>query len=247
MSVKSSLKWVKSLQVKKYRQAEQCFLVQGAKGVSELLASDFQVELVLATADAAPDFDRPGLNLIQASPGDLESLGSFQSNDQVLAVARMREARKPVPGKVPILMLDDIRDPGNLGTILRTADWFGVREVVVSLTTVDFYNPKVISATMGSFTRVNVFPCDLTAFLQDVKVPVAGAFLNGEPLAQADFGSAPVVVVGNESHGISEAVSHYVTKRITIPGSGQTESLNAAVATGIFLYAMSTGVSTPAN
>lgn len=247
MSVKSSLKWVKSLQVKKYRQGEQCFLVQGAKGVSELLASSFEVELVLATAQAAPAFVRPGLNLLEVSPADLESIGSFQSNDQVLAVARMRDPQRPEAGQTPILMLDDIRDPGNLGTILRTADWFGVRNVVVSPTTVDLYNPKVISATMGSFTRINVYPCELPGFLQDVTVPVAGAFLDGEPLSSVAFGPSPVVVIGNESHGISADVSRFITKRITIPGAGGAESLNAAVATGIFLYALSAGASTPAS
>ena len=245
MPGKSKLKWIKSLQLKKYRIAEQCFTVQGWKGVSELLHSGaFEVPLVLATEEFVPrvtSLSGAGTAIEAVTIRDLESLGSFQTNDSVLAVARMREAGRPEAGRYPILMLDDIRDPGNMGTILRTADWFGIRHVVVSETSVDFYNPKVINASMGSFCRMQVHPTDLVSWLSDVRVPVLGTFLDGAPLQETPIHPAAVLVIGNESNGISPGVAERVTRRVTIPGTDGAESLNAAVAAGIVMYAWMTG------
>ncbi|MBM3177133.1 MAG: RNA methyltransferase [Bacteroidetes bacterium] len=234
---RAKFKWIKSLQLKKYRQSEQCFLVQGRKSVEELLRSDFNVMHVLAAKGTVlPDLQtRTEIELV--SEKDLATIGSFQSNDSVLAVARMKEPGPVVLGKSPVLVLDDIRDPGNLGTIIRTADWFGFQNIIASHSTVDFYNPKVIAATMGSFCRVNIFYTDLALALASQELNIFGAFLNGKNLDEVNFGKNPIVVVGNESTGISAEVERLIKTRVTIPGKGQTESLNAAVAAGILMYA----------
>jgi TrmH family RNA methyltransferase len=131
--------------------------------------------------------------------------------------------------------LDDIRDPGNLGTIIRTADWYGIKHILASEETVDFYNPKVINSTKGSFTRVQVHYTDLNAILAANELPVFGAFLTGENVHQAKFPKAGLLVIGNESNGISPSLSTKITHPVTIPKFGQAESLNAAIATAILL------------
>jgi RNA methyltransferase, TrmH family len=239
MISKAQIKWVKSLQLKKYRQEEQCFIVQGMKGVLELLRSDFDVEFVAATEVILTQITRQSKRLVTsvvASPEALESMGSFQSNDAVLAVGRMKEVNPPKPmADEFFLLLDDIRDPGNLGTIIRTADWFGIKHIIASEHTADFYNPKTISATMGSFCRVEVSYTDLVFYLSDCEVPVYGAFLLGSNIHDEKFERGGIIVMGNESNGISPAVEQYVRHRISIPGVGNAESLNAAIATGIIL------------
>jgi TrmH family RNA methyltransferase len=241
MISKAKIKWVKSLQVKKYRLEEQCFIVQGRKGVTELLQSSFVTTDVIATAEMLGTLQtkfkgKKSVEWLQASPSVIETLGSFQSNDSVLAVARMKEHQVQPPSETEyFLALDDIRDPGNLGTIIRTADWFGIKQIVASPTTADFYNPKTISATMGSFCRVNVFYADLVGYLKDASVPIYGAFLNGKDVHLQKFDTGGIVVVGNESNGINPEVEKLIRNRIFIPGSGNAESLNAAIATGIIL------------
>lgn len=237
MISKTKLKHIKSLQVKKYRKQEQSFLVEGAKGVTELLKSSFEVEMVLATQDF---IDRNTVPLrgevVIVNEADLLQTGTFQSNDAAVAVARMRPNTKPdpTPGEF-VIALDDIRDPGNLGTIIRTADWYGLRHIVASPETADMYNPKVISATMGSFTRVNVFYTDLKTYIAESALPVYGAFMEGESIYHTVFSSGGLIVIGNEANGISADVEAMVTSRIAIPRRGNAESLNAAVATAIIL------------
>lgn len=239
MISKAQVKWVKSLQLKKYRQEEQCFMVQGMKGVEELLQSDFVVELITGTKHALEQISkrskRPS-QYVEATVRDLEAMGSFQSNDSILAVARMKENHSPKPNPSEYyLVLDDIRDPGNLGTIIRTADWFGIKHIIASEHTADFYNPKVINATMGSFCRVQVNYADIVFYLRDCEVSVYGAFLSGTNVHDEEFTRGGLLIIGNESNGISPAVEQYVRHRISIPGSGKAESLNAAIATGIIL------------
>ena len=240
MTGKSTFKWIKSLQLKKYRLAEQCFLVQGWKGVEMLLTSSHEVVLVASTAPFLPQVEMMlkgrKTEVMQVSPAELEALGSFQSNDSVLAVARMKDPVMPLPGGGPLLVLDDIRDPGNMGTIIRTADWFGMRNIAASTTSVEFYNPKVISATMGSFCRVNVWYGDVTDLLNDADAEVYGAVLGGVDIREVRFSRSPVLVIGNESSGITPSVASCIDHRVTIPGYGGAESLNAAVAAGIFLF-----------
>jgi RNA methyltransferase, TrmH family len=235
MLSKAKIKFIKSLQLKKYRKQEQCFVVQGAKSVHELLASDFEVQLVLGTNDFLDKAQiGPGTEVVAVSEKELEGLSEFQTNDAALAVARMKDDKAPIVGDAEFtLVLDDIRDPGNLGTIIRTADWFGITKIIASDETADFYNPKVISATMGSFVRVEVFYTDLSAYLSTIALPVYGAYLNGQDVHTVSFGKGGIIVIGNESRGISNAIEKHITQKITIPQYGRAESLNAAIATAI--------------
>jgi TrmH family RNA methyltransferase len=235
MLSKAKIKFIKSLQLKKYRKQEQCFVVQGAKSVQELITSDFEVVMVLGTPDFLSVHRPPGkAEVIEVTEKDLTGLSEFQSNDTALAVARLKP-NDPVDVHAGefALALDDIRDPGNLGTIIRTADWFGITKIIASIETADVYNPKVISATMGSFTRVEIYYTDLESYFDKVKLKVYGAYLNGSDVHRVNFGMEGLVLIGNESHGISPSLEKYVTDKITIPRYGQAESLNAGIATAV--------------
>lgn len=237
MLSKATVKFIKSLQLKKYRKQEQCFLVEGEKSVRELLTAGIVPVLVVATNQFMDDFNLPlraESGVFTVSPTVLASLGEFQTNNTVLAVVRMDPNTPLSLEKSEFgLVLDDIRDPGNLGTIIRTADWYGIRKIVASPDTADVYNGKVIKASMGSFLRVSVYYTDLRLFLSGSEVPAFGAFLDGEPVHQINFGSGGWIVIGNESRGISSDLSSHISHRITIPKYGAAESLNAAVATAI--------------
>jgi RNA methyltransferase, TrmH family len=239
MLSKARIKFIKSLQLKKYRKQEQCFVVQGEKSVLETLQSHLHVQQILAT----PDFmerNEKALSyfkgeVLRVKANELALLGEYASNDAALAIVTIppNEFKKPTTGFS--VMLDDIRDPGNLGTIIRTADWYGIDTVIASEETADVYNHKVIQSSMGSFTRVKVFYTNVVEYLSTNKQPVYGTFLQGENVHAVSFGAEGIIVVGNEANGISAAVEKFVTNRITIPAFGKAESLNAAIATGIVL------------
>lgn len=240
MISKAQAKFIKSLQLKKYRTLEQCFVVEGGKSVLELLRSDFQVTTVAATSEflaTHPDLlSGQSVELLKVTASQLAQMGSLQSNDQALAIARMKPGVPPLIGDSEyVVMLDALRDPGNVGTIIRTCDWFGIRKIIASSDTADFYNPKVIISSMGSFCRTTIFYADLGVFLSQNKLPVYGTLLEGEDVHSLTFKPSGIIVVGNESRGISDEVKPYITDRITIPGYGGAESLNAGIATGIVL------------
>ncbi|MBD2756030.1 TrmH family RNA methyltransferase [Spirosoma validum] len=246
MLSKNQLKYIQSLHQKKYRQQHGAFLVEGAKSVQEVLQSNFQTELVVATEvfykENAHLTDRQRIPVEIASVADLERAGTLESNNAALAVVRTKENRPLLakPNEIA-LILDDIRDPGNLGTILRIADWYGVQKILCSETTADVYNPKVISASKGSFTRVSWWYGNVTEFLSQsgsysTSQPIVyGAFLNGADVHTLSFGTSGYVVMGNESNGIRPEVAQYVTQRVTIPRYGEAESLNVGIATAILL------------
>jgi TrmH family RNA methyltransferase len=238
MLSKARVKYIKSLQLKKYRLEEQRFTVEGEKSVLELLQSDFSTETLIGTLDF---FDRQSGRLkhftgerLQVSEKVLADLGFYQSNKAVMAVARMKPNSKPdiLKGEF-VLMLDDIRDPGNLGTIIRIADWYGINKIIASRETADFYNPKVLQASMGSFTRITIYYTDLIPYVKETTIPVFGTFLDGESVHTMTWGNEGILLIGNEAHGISSSLEEMVTRKITIPRFGQAESLNAAVATAI--------------
>jgi RNA methyltransferase, TrmH family len=238
MLSKADIRYIKSLQVKKYRKHEQCFIVEGAKSVKELLQSDFHVLTLLGTPDFLSSIDlKKGYRVEEVSEKDLAGLGEFQTSNSAVAVARMKENEPfSVQDNEYALVLDDIRDPGNLGTIIRTADWYGITKVIASSETADFYNPKVINSTMGSFTRTNIFYTDLSAFFETIKGrAVYGAYLEGQNIYSTSFELGGFIVIGNEARGISERLEKYISQKITIPRIGHAESLNAAIATGIIL------------
>lgn len=239
MLSKARIKFIKSLQLKKYRKQEQCFVVQGEKSVLETLQSGFHIQQLVAT----PDFIERNRQTMVSFKGEvlivngseLAALGEYSSNDAALAIVSIppNEFQKPVTGFV--LMLDDIRDPGNLGTIIRTADWYGIHTIIASEETADVYNHKVIQSSMGSFTRVQVIYTSLVEYLKLNKLPVYGTFLNGANVHTLSFGNEGIIVIGNEANGISLQVEQFVTDRITIPAFGKAESLNAAIATAVVL------------
>jgi RNA methyltransferase, TrmH family len=238
MLSKNTLKFIKSLQQKKFRKQENAFFVEGSKNVTELLASDFQVSHLLFTSKFAEEnqstIKRFSGENFEVSQKTLESLGSFQTNDSALAVASIKSNDLIELGSNDwAIALDDVRDPGNLGTIIRISDWYGINNIILSNESADFYNPKVLHASMGSFTRVNVYYTDLKPYLSETKLQVYGAFLEGESIYQQAFGKSGVILMGNESKGISADLEKLVKHKITIPRFGNAESLNVAVATAI--------------
>lgn len=244
MLSKNRIKYINSLKIKKYRQLHEAFAIEGAKSVLELLDSDFEIEFVLVTQEFQQKYSsiltRHNVALETVTPQELEGLGSFQTNDSCLAVAKTKENAflSPAPGEY-MLMLDDVRDPGNLGTIIRVADWYGITKVICSRDTTDVYNPKVIAAAKGSFTRVKLHYTDLTQYFEkvkDVNQQVIGAFLGGDSLYDFEYpANGGIIIMGNESNGISEQVERFVTNKIMIPRFGEAESLNVGIATAVML------------
>ena len=239
MLSKNTVKFIKSLHQKKYRLESGKFFVEGEKSVVEVLQSSFTVDLILVTQEFATKhaslLSGKAFEVIFVTPNQLEQVGQYQSNDAALAVVQMKpnQAFTPVKGEL-ILALDEVRDPGNLGTIIRIADWYGINKLIFSTHTAEFYNPKVIQSSMGSFTRVQFYYGDLAQAFQEWKLPVYGAFLEGESIHELANPTPGVLLLGNESQGISKEVEKWVSSKITIPSFGKAESLNVAIATAIF-------------
>jgi RNA methyltransferase, TrmH family len=247
MLSKARIKFIKSLQLKKYRKQEQCFVVEGEKSVLELLRSDFKVHQLLGTAEFINSHENilhsSSLEVIEVKPDELGGLGEFATNNGALAIAAMKPNQELVTYNDEfVLMLDDIRDPGNLGAIIRIADWYGMTKIIASSETADLYNGKVIHSSMGSFTRMHVYYTELAAFLEKNTLPVLGTFLDGANVHGFQYGSGGIIVIGNEANGISVEVERKVTQRITIPRYGEAESLNAAIATAIICDNIRRGV-----
>jgi TrmH family RNA methyltransferase len=238
MLSKNTLKFIKSLHQKKIRREHQSFFVEGAKNVTELIHSDFEITHLLFTAEYA-EANREVLRLAsgthyEVSESVLADTGSFQTNRGALAVAKMKPSFsfEAEPGEL-LLALDDVRDPGNVGTIIRIADWYGIRKIWLSLQSADWYNPKVLHASMGSFTRVQMQYVDLGFKLKHQRLPVFGAFLDGQNIHQMQLRMEGILVMGNESNGISKEVEALIGQRIRIPAFGSAESLNVAIATAV--------------
>jgi TrmH family RNA methyltransferase len=231
-------KRIKALREKKNRQSTGRFLVEGRKTILELLKSDYHIEAIYGTKDfkgmvLQKVTDTEIFHTVEES--ELAALGTLEHNDGAIAIVHQKELVPPNVTHGVTLVLDDIRDPGNLGTIIRIADWYGIKNIVCSPTCVDWYNPKVIAASMGSFTRVSGYYTDLAGFIKRAGVPAFGAFLDGASVYDFALPEAGLLVIGSESHGISKDVERQITKRITIPARGGAESLNAAVATAVLL------------
>jgi len=239
MLSKNTVKFIKSLHQKKYRLESGKFFVEGEKSVVEVLQSSFTVDLLLVTQEFATKHASllrgKSFDVLFVTPNQLEQLGQYQSNDAALAVVKMKPNQAFLPDKDElILALYEVRDPGNLGTIIRIADWYGIKKLIFSLHTAEFYNPKVIQSSMGSFTRVQFYYGDLAQAFQEWKLPVYGAFLEGESIHELTTPTPGVLLLGNESQGISKEVEKWVSSKVTIPSFGKAESLNVAIATAIF-------------
>ena len=248
MLSKARIKWIKSLEIRKYRLQHEAFVAEGPKLVGELLP--YSVPLYVAATKEWLDANRHLLRKVkevdEVSHQELERASLLRTPQSVLAVFPIRNSQLTIQDLFPskegrgselVLALDGIQDPGNMGTILRIADWFGIHDILCSEGTADVYNPKCVQACMGALARVEVHYCNLPEILKEVKAPIFGTFLDGTDIYKEELSPNGIIVMGNEGNGISEEVGKLVNRRLYIPnfpkGSVTTESLNVAAATGI--------------
>ena len=256
MISKARIKWIKSLEMRKYRLQHNAFVAEGPKLVGELLPY-FTPLYIAATKEWLEDNSKFNLQssifncpVDEVNQQELERASLLRTPQSVLAVFLITPSKPPrveAFGSLPIggdgegsslyLALDGVQDPGNTGTILRIADWFGIRDILCSEGTADVYNPKCVQACMGALARVKVHYCNLAEVLENAKMPVYGTFLDGTDIYKEELSDSGIIVMGNEGNGISSEVAKHITRRLLIPnypkGSSTTESLNVAVATGI--------------
>ena len=239
---KSNLKLITSLQQKKYRQKHKLFVAEGVKVVNELLSSSIYASHIFTTDASFEVSDEVELTVI--SDNELKKISTLKNPNKVLGLFKIPE-EKEINEAGLVVALDEVNDPGNLGTIIRLCDWFGVSQLVCSKYTVDCYNQKVVQSTMGSLTRVNISYIDLPEFLLSSQLPVYTADMDGANVYKSTLPEKAVLVMGNEANGISDEISEIVKHRLTIPRFGeiqQTESLNVATATAILLSEFKRGL-----
>lgn len=235
MISKNQIKQISQLKQKKFREIDQKFIAEGIKVIQELIASDLKLVHIYVTEYF--DFGVSSNLVTQISETDLKKISALTNPNTCLAVFEMPNLNLPQPNGLKVA-LDDVRDPGNLGTIIRLCDWFGISDLICSEASVDVYNPKVVQATMGSMTRVDVHYVDLKKYLQETNVPIYGTFMDGNNIYKEQLKTEGIIVMGNEANGISVEIEKLVTHRISIPRFGDlqvTESLNVATATAITL------------
>ncbi|MGC4103952.1 TrmH family RNA methyltransferase [Ferruginibacter sp.] len=243
---KTHTKYIQSLHHKKFRDENAVFIAEGTKVVLELLDSrEFVCQQLFALNEWLSDHAKTlqqysGMELFAVKDFELEKISMLTTPNNVLAVFKKKEPVQtlPVKGKIT-LVLDTIQDPGNLGTIIRTADWFGIENIVCSHACADMYNPKVVQSTMGSLARVTILYTDLEAWLQENSaIKKYAAALHGKNTSELRGVKEALIIIGNEGRGISDAVMQLADEKITIPKRGEAESLNAAVAAGIIMSAV---------
>lgn len=239
----SKRKLIASLQQSRHRRKQQLFVAEGPKCISELIDS-FHCRMIVATHAWFDSSDLPlpaGVELAKATRADMERISSLSNPPEVIAVIEMPEENDEWDTGGLVVALDGVQDPGNLGTIIRACDWFGVTTIVCSRDTVDAYNAKVVQATMGALARVDVRYTDLPQWLQKLPPsrPVYGTFLDGDNIYSAPLADDGIIVMGNEGKGISKAVADIVNRRLFIPPYPldvvHVESLNVSMATAIIL------------
>ena len=245
MISKNKIKLIKSLEYKKYRDAHQLFLAEGNKIVTELLYSKMEVKTLIGTSEflkSIVNLIKPGTEIIETNHAGIKSASLLQNPQEAIALCQIPSYNPDDadPSTQLLICLDNIQDPGNLGTIIRVADWFGIENVVCSSGMADIFNPKAIQASMGSAGRVKVHYARLAAFLSAAsgkRASIAGAYLDGENVFTSDLPGSGILVMGNEGRGISEDLAGYIGKKISIPSFSKSvthaESLNVATATAI--------------
>jgi TrmH family RNA methyltransferase len=238
MLSKSQISLLRSLQHKKFRKEYGLFLVEGHKSVIEFVNAAYQVDTIYHTPEIAPKMMNLSrkINFQEISLTDLEKISSLKTPQEVIGLVKI--PKWPALNYNLLknrfsLVLDGVQDPGNMGTIIRTADWFGITDIICSDDTVDVYNPKVVQATMGSLARVNVHYGDLIDILPEIKLPLFGAMLDGENIYSTNFGNEGLLAMGNEGNGLRPEIQALINKKVTIPRIGHAESLNVAIATAI--------------
>jgi len=237
MITKNQVKYIQSLGQKKWRDAEQVFIAEGPKLVNELLmAENCKIVQVYALKEWI-DASKAKVEITEVTTDELQKISQLTTANQVLAIAKKIEwVGGPVVKQSISLVLDEIQDPGNMGTIIRLADWFDVKNIFCSMDCVDVYNAKVVQASMGSITRVRVEYTELSSWLtNNNEIRLYATTLNGRDITKMEKITEGMIVIGNESKGISEEILKLSNVQITIPRRGKAESLNAAVATGIIL------------
>jgi len=229
----SAIKYVQSLRIKKFRQKYHHFVVEGDKAMHELFHSSWKI----ITCYYTDSFKLPKTTreAILVSHKEMERLSHHQAPQNALAVVEIPHWEEAIPSNGIQLYLDGIRDPGNLGTILRIADWYGLKQVWCSEDTVELYNPKSIDATMGSFLRVKLLIKPAIEFLDGCPLPAYAAVMDGQNVHQAELPKEAVLVIGNEGKGIQEDVLQRIENKISIPRLGGAESLNAGIATAVLM------------
>ncbi|MCL7989245.1 RNA methyltransferase [Sphingobacterium sp. lm-10] len=239
MLSKSLIRLITSLQHKKFRRQHGLFCVEGVKSILEFVDSTYEVNMIFATSSAAAKLNKipQNIKLVSVNEEELKKV-SFLTNPQgALALVKIpsseRISTEQLSGKHS-LILDDVQDPGNMGTIVRTAEWFGFTQVIASLDTVDVYNPKVVQATMGSLARMQIIYMDIEALIKETTIPSYGALLAGNSIYETDFKQEGMIILGNEGNGIRPTILPHITQAVTIPSFGRAESLNVAVAATVF-------------
>jgi len=240
MISKNQIKHIRSLKQLKFRKEHQQFIAEGPKIVGELPGSTVKVDALYALEDWITEneerFKYHKAEVIRVTSKELAQISNLSTANQVLAVCRIpdREIEDITEEDEIILALDSIRDPGNMGTIIRTADWFGIKNIICSDDCVDTFNSKVVQSTMGSIARVKVYYTNLAAYLDNSEQPIYATVMDGDSIFDTNPGKG-IYVIGNESNGIRPEVLRYSDHKISIPSGGKAESLNAAVATGVVL------------
>ncbi len=242
---KNKLSRYTALQQKKYRKLHNEFIVEGKKGVEEFIRSGFQVVDLIVVEGQSDLASLPSDKIVWISEKDMKKLSSLSTAPGIAGVFVLPQEKRNEDWKDSFsLVLDGVRDPGNMGTIIRTADWFGIKNIFCSEDCVDIYNAKVVQSSMGSLARVNVVYTDILQMFEKTNLPsdfdVMGAFMNGEAVSGFQFKGKGVLVLGNESDGIRENMSALISKKLSIPKApdSQTESLNVAIAAAIFCYCL---------
>ncbi|MBN9484094.1 MAG: hypothetical protein BGO70_11400 [Bacteroidetes bacterium 43-93] len=246
MLTKAQNKYIRALSQQKNRNEHGTYVVEGEKLAEEWLASDCKIQMVVALTEWIKMHTdllakHPEAEVIHAEQHHLESITGLQTANQVILVAYADKTPEPIVAGEWCIALDTLQDPGNMGTIIRIADWFGIRHVVASPGSVDFYNPKVVQSAMGGHLRVSLHKEELDTMFGKIKSPVYAATLGGENIYQLKEKTPGFILIGNESKGISDELLSKATKRITIPGKGGAESLNAAVSAGIICALLTEG------
>lgn len=244
MISKAKIKYIRSLEQKKNRKEEGVYVAEGPKVVGDLLQF-FSPKIVVATEEGLSKYSFSSkTEVIEVSDIELKKVSFLQHPQQILAVfPQFKEMNDPILNLLPaeqlVLALDDVQDPGNLGTIIRIADWFGIDNIICSNNTADVYNPKVIQATMGSIARVKIHYTNLYKYIKELKVeiPIYGALLNGENIYKQTLSHNGLVIMGNEGNGISPEIAKMINHKLFIPnypaGHPTADSLNVAIATAI--------------
>lgn len=229
MISKNQIKFVRQLDQKKFRKKEQRFVAEGPKVVGDLLRAGFKAHQIFATNE----WQHNGQSFQEVSREELQKLSFLQHPQEVLAVFEIPRKEQVIPSTLS-LALDDVQDPGNLGTIIRIADWFGITTIYCSEGTADAWNPKVVQATMGSIARINIVYTDLADLIRNAKVPVYGTLLDGQNIYTQELTKEGIIVMGNEGNGISPEIRQLITHKLLIPQFHEgPESLNVAIATAI--------------